>query len=59
MKIDYINWMQTNSQFDYIIVGAGLSGLHLSYSLSRDEYFKDYSILIIDKKTSKKNDNYF
>ena len=51
--------MQTNSQFDYIIVGAGLSGLHLSYSLSRDEYFKDYSILIIDKKTSKKTDNYF
>ena len=51
--------MQTNSQFDYIIVGAGLSGLHLSYSLSRDEYFKDCSILIIDKKTSKKTDNYF
>ena len=51
--------MKTNSQFDYIIVGAGLSGLHLSYSFSRDKYFKDYSILIIDKKTSKKTDNYF
>ncbi len=51
--------MQTNSQFDYIIVGAGLSGLHLSYSLSKDEYFKDYSILIIDKNNSKKTDNYF
>ena len=51
--------MQTNSQFDYIIVGAGLSGLHLSYSFSKDEYFKDYSILIIDKNTSKKTDNYF
>ena len=51
--------MQANSQFDYIIVGAGLSGLHLSYSLSKDEYFKDYSILIIDKNSSKKTDNYF
>ena len=47
--------MQTNSQFDYIIVGAGLSGLHLSYSLSRDEYFKDYSILsyITNRQTCK------
>ena len=51
--------MQTNSQFDYIIVGGGLSGLHLSYSFSKDEFFKDYSILIIDKKKPKKSDNYF
>ena len=51
--------MKVNSQFDFIIVGAGLSGLHLSYCFLKDEYFKDYSILIIDKEKSKKEDNYF
>lgn len=51
--------MKVNSQFDFIIVGAGLSGLHLSYCFLKDEYFKDYSFLIIDKEKSKKEDNYF
>ena len=31
--------MKTISQFDYIIVGGGLSGLHLSYSFQNDNYF--------------------
>ena len=51
--------MKTSSQFDYIIVGGGLSGLHLSYCFLNDKYFKDYSFLIIDKEKSKKKDNYF
>jgi len=51
--------MKVNSQFDFIIVGAGLSGLHLSYCFLKDEYFKDYSFLIIDNEKSKKEDNYF
>ena len=51
--------MKVNSQFDFIIVGAGLSGLHLSYCFLKDKYFKDYSFLIIDKEKSKKEDNYF
>jgi len=51
--------MKVNSQFDFIIIGAGLSGLHLSYCFLKDEYFKDYSFLIIDKEKSKKEDNYF
>ena len=51
--------MKANSKFDYIIVGGGLSGLHLSYCFLNDKYFKDYSILIIDKGKSKKQDNYF
>ena len=51
--------MKTSSKFDYIIVGGGLSGLHLSYCFLKDEYFKDYSFLIIDKEKSKKEDNYF
>ena len=51
--------MKASSKFDYIIVGGGLSGLHLSYCFLNDKYFKDYSILIIDKGKSKMSDNYF
>ena len=39
--------MKASSKFDFIIVGGGLSGLHLSYCFLNDKYFKDYSILII------------
>ena len=28
------------NHYDYIIVGGGVSGLHLSYSFINDEYFK-------------------
>ena len=51
--------MKANSKFDFIIVGGGLSGLHLSYCFLNDNYFKDYSFLIIDKEKSKKEDNFF
>tara|TARA_S200000501_G_scaffold377297_1_gene435127 strand:- start:14912 stop:16072 length:1161 start_codon:yes stop_codon:yes gene_type:complete len=51
--------MKSNQQFDYIIVGGGLSGLHLSFSLLKDNYFKDRSILIIEKEKFNKKDNYF
>ena len=51
--------MKASSKFDFIIVGGGLSGLHLSYCFLNDIYFKDYSFLIIDKEKSKKEDNFF
>ena len=51
--------MKASSKFDFIIVGGGLSGLHLSYCFLKDKYFKDYSFLIIDKEKSKKEDNFF
>ena len=51
--------MKANSQFDYIIVGSGLSGLHLSYSFLNDKYFENHKILIIDKLDSIKEDNFF
>ena len=51
--------MRASSKFDYIIVGGGLSGLHLSYCFLKDKYFNDYSFLIIDKEKSKKEDNFF
>jgi len=51
--------MKAISQFDYIIVGSGLSGLHLSYSFLNDKYFENHKILIIDKLDSIKEDNFF
>ncbi len=51
--------MKSSSKFDFIILGGGLSGLHLSYSFLNDKYFKDYSFLVIDKEKSKKEDNFF
>ena len=51
--------MKAISKFDYIIVGGGLSGLHLSYCFLNDKYFNDYSFLIIDKEKSEKEDNFF
>lgn len=51
--------MKANSKFDYIIVGAGLSGLHLAYSFTQDDYFKNHKILVVDNSKSKKKDNYF
>ena len=51
--------MKASSKFVFIIVGSGLSGLHLSYCFLNDNYFKDYSFLIIDKEKSKKEDNFF
>ena len=51
--------MKVSSKFDYIIIGGGLSGLHLTNCFVDDEYFNDYSFLIIDRKMSKKEDHYF
>ncbi len=42
--------------FDYIICGGGASGLLLAYRMCKDPYFKDQSILLIEKDTKKTND---
>ncbi|NRD22419.1 lycopene cyclase [Winogradskyella litoriviva] len=42
--------------YDYIILGAGASGLMLAYRMANDTFFKDKSILIIDKSKDKGND---
>lgn len=44
------------STYDYIIIGAGVSGLMLADSLGRDVFFKEKSILLLDKNTKKTND---
>ncbi|WP_299118049.1 lycopene cyclase family protein [uncultured Winogradskyella sp.] len=42
--------------YDYIILGAGASGLLLAYRMANDIFFDDKSILIIDKNSNKGND---
>jgi lycopene beta-cyclase len=41
---------------DYIILGAGASGLLLAYRMASDAFFNDKSIVIIDKQKNKGND---
>ncbi|MEP5253698.1 MAG: lycopene cyclase family protein [Winogradskyella arenosi] len=43
-------------KYDYIIAGAGASGLLLAYRLSQDPFFSSKSILIVDKEKKKDND---
>lgn len=42
--------------YDYIIIGAGASGLQLALAMSRDTYFDDKTIGIIEKKAQFNND---
>ena len=46
--------MQTH--YDYIILGAGLSGLTVALRMSRDPFFGSKQIAIIDKDQNKGND---
>ncbi|MFD2100398.1 lycopene cyclase family protein [Flagellimonas iocasae] len=44
------------SYYDYIIVGAGASGLLLADAMGKDEFFASKTILILDKDDKSKND---
>lgn len=44
------------TNYDYIILGAGASGLMLAYRMAQDPFFGDTCILIIDKVKDKGND---
>lgn len=44
------------ANYDYIILGAGASGLMLAYRMASDSFFDNKSILIIDKEKQKGND---
>lgn len=43
-------------KYDYIIVGAGASGLMMAYRMAKDSFFANKSILILDKEKKSKND---
>ena len=43
-------------QTDYLILGAGASGLMLAYRMAKDPFFDHKSILIIDQEQNKGND---
>lgn len=45
-----------NHHYDFIIVGSGLAGLQLALAFSKDNFFKDKSIALIDKSLKSKND---
>lgn len=42
--------------YNYIIVGAGAAGLMMAYRMSKDSFFDDKSILILDKEKKNSND---
>ena len=46
----------STKNYDYIIVGAGASGLMMAYRMSRDTYFNNKKILILDKVKKSGND---
>ncbi|WGD34098.1 lycopene cyclase family protein [Olleya sp. YS] len=48
--------MIPNTHYDYIIVGNGLAGLQLALAISKDSYFKDKQIALIDPSTKTAND---
>ena len=44
------------STYDYIIIGAGASGLLLADAMANDPFFKSKSILVLDKSNKRSND---
>ncbi|TXE05515.1 lycopene cyclase [Gelidibacter salicanalis] len=48
--------VQDNLSFDYIIIGNGLAGLQLALELSKDPFFKSYTIGLIDPSLKDIND---
>ncbi|MEP0133127.1 MAG: lycopene cyclase family protein [Eudoraea sp.] len=44
------------TEYDYIIIGAGAAGLMLAEALGNDPYFKDKTVLLVDKDAKKTND---
>lgn len=45
-----------NSHYDYIIVGNGLAGFQLALAFSKDAYFSNKQIALIDASTKSEND---
>lgn len=48
--------MSTATHFDYLIIGSGLAGLQLALELSKDPFFKTFTIGLIDPSDKSEND---
>lgn len=48
--------MRSSTHFDYLIIGSGLAGLQLALELSKDPFFKTYTIGLIDPSDKSEND---
>lgn len=48
--------MPSMNHFDYIIIGNGLAGLQLALEFSKDSFFDDKQIALIDLSNKNKND---
>ena len=46
-------------KYTYTIIGGGASGLHLAIAMSKDSFFKNKSVVVIDKSTKNTNDKSF
>mgnify|MGYP000532484901 CR=1 FL=1 len=44
------------TEYDYIIVGGGASGLQLADALGSDPFFRDKRIALFERQTEKSND---
>ncbi len=55
-KVIKASIIATSKKYDYIIAGAGLSGLSLAYKIRQISALKDKSILLVDKDKKDKND---
>lgn len=51
------NKLLTQNTYNYIIAGGGMAGLSLAFYLNKNPYFKDKSILIIDRDEKNTNDH--
>lgn len=48
--------MIEKEQYDYIILGSGLSGMMLAFRMAKDPFFQHKKILLLDKELKKSND---
>lgn len=48
--------MHANHEYDYIIIGGGLSGLQLAHAFLSDAYFNDKRIAIVEPQEKSQND---
>ena len=51
------NQNKTQNTYNYIIAGGGMAGLSLAFYLNQNPYFKDKTILIIDRDEKNVNDH--